>query len=167
MPTAGPKQCFWCFDQPGEPYWQQPHFYQSSCWSFQDTIRRGLVYWNQDKKLCLRGSSEPIRFKSNEPRRLQVAGSLEIASLAIRRRPRSPHIADLGMAGSTFCARGRALVPRGDGCGRATWPCVTWPNVFNDSSAVLPFLSFCIHIYLLLELPLPHNWWPTQGSRCY
>jgi len=50
-----------------------------------------------------------------------VAGSPEIALLAIRRRPRSPHIADLGMAGSTLViARGRAIVPRGDGCGRAT-----------------------------------------------
>src|SRR6266536_24604 len=105
MPTTSLKRCFWCFDQPGEPYWQPPHFYQSSCWSFQDTIRQGLVYQNQDKKLCLRGSSEPIRFKFDEPRWSQVARSLEIASLAIRRRPRSPRIADLGMAGSTFIVR--------------------------------------------------------------
>ena len=94
-----PRQCFWCFDQPQKPYFQLPHFFQSACWLFQDTLRRRLVL-EQEGKLYFPGESKPIRFAPGQPRQELVYSHLvEMGSIKVRQR--RPVIADLGMAGST------------------------------------------------------------------
>jgi hypothetical protein len=94
------QRCFWCFDQPQEPYFQPPHYFQSACWSFQDTLRRRLVLeW--EEKLYFPNESKPIRFAPSQPRQELVYSRLvETGSIEVRQR--RPIIADLGMAGSSI-----------------------------------------------------------------
>src|SRR5271167_97817 len=95
------QRCFWCFDQPQEPYFQPPHFFQSACWSFQDTLRRRLVLERQGK-LYFPNESKPIRFAPSQPRQELVYSRLvEIGPIKVRQRIRRPAIADLGMGRST------------------------------------------------------------------
>jgi hypothetical protein len=99
-----PRRCFWCFDQPQEPYFQPPHFFQSACWSFQDTLRRRLIL-EQQGKLYFPNESKPIRFTPGQPRQELVYSCLvEIGmdTIEVRQYIRRPAIADLGMAGSTI-----------------------------------------------------------------
>jgi len=103
-----PRRCFWCFDQPQEPYFQPPHFFQSACWSFQDTLRRRLVL-EQQGKLYFPNKSKPIRFAPGQPRQELVYSRLvEIDSVEFYYR--RPAIADLSMAGSIIIW-GRREVP--------------------------------------------------------
>jgi hypothetical protein len=96
-----PKRCFWCFDQPQGPYFQPPHFFQSACWLFQDTLRRRLILERQGK-LYFRDEIEPIQFTPGQPRQERVYSHLvQVGTIEARQRIRRPVIADLGMAGST------------------------------------------------------------------
>jgi hypothetical protein len=105
------QRCFWCFDQPQEPYFQPPHYFQSACWSFQDTLRRRLVLERQGK-LYFPNESTPIRFIPGQPRQELVYSRLiEVGTVEVRQRVRRPAIADLGMAGSTIIW-GRREAPR-------------------------------------------------------
>jgi hypothetical protein len=106
-----PRRCFWCFDQPQEPYFQPPHFFQSACWSFQDTLRRRLIL-EQQGKLYFPNESKPIQFTSSQPRQELVYSRLvEMGTVEVRQYVRRPAIADLGMAGSTIIW-GRREAPR-------------------------------------------------------
>jgi len=101
-----PQRCFWCFDQPQEPYFQPPHYFQSACWSFQDTLRRKLVL-EQQGKLYFPNENIPIRFAPGQPRQELVYSRL-VETGMVRQRVRRPVIADLGMAGSTITRRREA-----------------------------------------------------------
>jgi hypothetical protein len=101
-----PQRCFWCFDQPQEPYFQPPHYFQSACWSFQDTLRRKLVL-EQHGRLYFLNESTPIRFAPGQPRQELVYSRLVEMDI-VRQRIRRPVIADLGMAGSTVLRRREA-----------------------------------------------------------
>jgi hypothetical protein len=94
------QQCFWCFDQPQEPYFQPPHYFQSACWSFQDTLRRRLIL-EQEGKLYLPNESKPIQFAPGQPRQELVYSHLVRIGL-IGFHYHRPVIADLGMAGSSI-----------------------------------------------------------------
>jgi hypothetical protein len=155
-----PQRCFWCFDQPQEPYFQPPHYFQSAYWSFQDTLRRKLVL-EQQGKLYFPNESKPIRFAPGQPRQELVYSRL-VEMDSIEFHYRRPAIADLGMAGSTV--KQRKETPRvaemlGLTAGR-DWLTKVWGSLRCDSKVRLGSAS-------QLEGELTFPWGRDECGRDY